>query len=426
MDEMKRSVEGERVLLVALISEEENEEDAWYRIDELKALTKTAGGQVVSTITQKRSRPHPSLLIGKGKVEEMAAFADEYEVDVIIFNDELSPSHIRNLGEWTEAKIIDRTQLILDIFASRATSKEGKLQVELAQYSYLLPRLRGQGQMLSRLGGGIGTRGPGETQLEIDQRHIRQRMTDLRQQLAVAKSHRERYRERRKQNQTFQIALVGYTNAGKSTLLNRLTEAGVIEEDKLFATLETTTRKWKLPSGMNVLLSDTVGFIEQLPTTLVEAFRSTLEEVKEADFLLHVVDGSHAEFTEHERSVYEHLDELNASHIPMLTVYNKRDQLSSAFYPATEHDHILISALDDHDLTKLSAKLEESLKKAFVFYEIAVAPNDGKLLSRLLTETIQIASEWNEDAEMYDVTGYVKEDAPIYGEIEKRKNEQDQ
>src|SRR5690606_9949760 len=279
--------EMEKAILVGCQVQTEDDSRFQYSLEELQSLTKTAKGQVVMTITQKRERVHPATYIGKGKVEELVNLEEELEPDVIIFNDELSPSQVRNLSAKFQARVIDRTQLILDIFASRANSKEGKLQVELAQLQYLLPRLIGKGIELSRLGGGIGTRGPGETKLETDRRHIHKRIDDIKNQLSVIVQHRERYRERRKKNNTYQIALVGYTNAGKSTLFNRLTEADSFEENLLFATLDPMTRRMILPGGITTLLTDTVGFIQDLPTSLIAAFRSTLEEVKEADLILH-------------------------------------------------------------------------------------------------------------------------------------------
>ncbi|WP_096189043.1 GTPase HflX [Evansella halocellulosilytica] len=419
------NVEDEKVLIVGVKSQDIDEESFLYRMEELRALTKTAGGTVVMEVTQNREKPDSATYIGKGKVNELKVLIDEYEVELIIFNDELSPSQLRNMTSSLDVKVIDRTQLILDIFASRAGSKEGKLQVELAQLSYLLPRLRGQGQMLSRLGGGIGTRGPGETQLEVDQRHIRNRMTDIKRQLENIVSHRERYRSRRKKNQAFQIALAGYTNAGKSTLLHRLSEADVYVENQLFATLDPTTKKMKLPSGMEVLLTDTVGFIQQLPTSLIAAFRSTLEEVKEADLIIHVVDASNADFPNHEKTVYSLLEELEADKLPILTVYNKRDALYGDFFPYTKGPSILISAHDDSDLDKLKEKIESVMEEQFSPYIVYLEGNEGKLLHRLQQETIQIERYFDEDREQYFVRGYASPDSAIYHEMQARHENDD-
>ncbi len=378
-----------------------------YSMEELASLTETANGEVVASLIQNRDRIHPSTYIGKGKVEELEALAEELEADIIIFNDELSPSQIRNLSKNIEARIIDRTQLILDIFAGRARSKEGKLQVELAQLQYLLPRLGGQGLALSRLGAGIGTRGPGETKLESDRRHIRRRIDDIKSQLKVIVQHRDRYRERRKKNKAFQIALVGYTNAGKSTLFNRLAEADSYEEDILFATLDPMTRKVILPSGFTALITDTVGFIQDLPTTLVAAFRSTLEEVKEADLLLHVVDMSNEEYYQHEETVHKLLDDLDMPPVSQLTVYNKRDLMHKEFVPTSKTESIVITALDKEDRNKLKQKIEKLMIEKMDYYEVDVPASNGKLLSQLKNETILRSLLFDEDKQHYICKGYV-------------------
>ena len=295
--------EKERAILVGCQLDDMDPERFEHSMNELASLTETARGVVVLTISQRREKPHPATFIGKGKIEELKHAIEEVEADVVIFNSELSPSQLKNLTGRLNIKIIDRTQLILDIFAQRARSREGKLQVELAQLEYLLPRLSGQGTQLSRLGGGIGTRGPGETQLETDRRHIRKRIHDIKKQLEVIVRHRNLYRKRRKERKLIQIALVGYTNAGKSTLFNQLTAGDSYEEDLLFATLDPLTKRMTLPNGLVTILSDTVGFIEDLPTTLIAAFRSTLEEVQEADLLLIVVDSSHPDYAQHEKTV---------------------------------------------------------------------------------------------------------------------------
>lgn len=418
--EPRVNIDEEKVLLVGLKTQTTDEEAFLYRMEELAALVKTAGGKVAAEAIQNKDRPDSATYIGKGKVEEITAVIEEKEIELVIFNDELSPSQLRNLTDRLDVKIIDRTQLILDIFAQRAGSREGKLQVELAQLNYLLPRLRGQGQMLSRLGGGIGTRGPGETQLETDQRHIRNRMTDIRHQLEQIVSHRERYRSRRKRNQAFQISLVGYTNAGKSTLLSMLAEADVYVEDQLFATLDPTTKKMKLPSGIEVLLTDTVGFIQQLPTALIAAFRSTLEEVKEADLILHVVDGANPDFPNHEKTVYKLLEELEANKIPLLTVYNKRDLLKSDFFGFTEGPSVLISAREKEDLDKLQRKIESVMEENFSPYVIHINAAEGKWLHRLQKETIVSEQKFVEDNEQYIVRGYAHPDTAIYHEMQKR------
>lgn len=331
----EQEVMKEKAILVGCQLPHVSDERFSYSMEELAALTKTADGTVVSTVTQKRNRVDLATYIGKGKVDELAVLCEELSPDVLIFNDELSPSQLKALVTTLDVKIIDRTQLILDIFAKRARTREGKPQIELAQPQYALPRLSGQGINLSRQGGGIGTRGPGETKLETDRRHIRNRIHEINVQLSTVIRHRSRYRERRKKNGVLQIALVGYTNAGKSTWFNRLTDADSYEENLLFATLDPMTRKMMLPSGYSVLLSDTVGFIQDLPTTLIAAFRSTLEEVKEADLILHMIDSSHEDYEGHEETVKRLLEELEADDIPVLTVYNKRDRKRPDFIPSS-------------------------------------------------------------------------------------------
>ncbi|MDG5789038.1 GTPase HflX [Evansella sp. AB-P1] len=412
----------ERVLIVGLKTQKTVEEDFLYRMEELEALTSTAGGVVVMEMTQNREHPDKATYIGRGKVEELELIIEEKEIELVIFNDELSPSQLRNLTTKIDVKIIDRTQLILDIFAKRARSKEGKLQVELAQLNYLLPRLRGQGHMLSRLGGGIGTRGPGETQLEVDQRHIRSRMTDIRHQLEQIVSHRNRYRSRRKKNQSYQISLVGYTNAGKSTLLHKLSQADVYVEDQLFATLDPTTKKIKLPSGMEVLLTDTVGFIQQLPTALIAAFRSTLEEVQEADLILHVVDAANPDHPNHERTVQQLLKDLSAEQIPMLTVYNKRDLLTEDFFSYADGPSVLISTIKEDDLDKLKEKIEAVMEETFSPYIVHIPAYEGKWLHRIQKETIQIERQFHEEKEEYVIRGYAPLSSAIYNEMQSRTN----
>ncbi|WLR53209.1 GTPase HflX [Bacillus tianshenii] len=409
--------EQERAVLLGCHLNQEDRERFQYSMDELASLAKTAGASVEAVFTQNRDRIHSALYIGKGKVEELARFVEELEADLIISNDELSPSQLRNLRDETGVRVVDRTQLILDIFAGRAQTKEGKLQVELAQLQYMLPRLTGQGEALSRLGGGIGTRGPGETKLESDRRHIHRRIDEIKRQLKTVTSHRERYRQQRKRNQSIQLVLLGYTNAGKSTIFNQLTKADAYAQDQLFATLDPLTRRIQLPSGLTVLLTDTVGFIQDLPTTLVAAFRSTLEEVKEADLMLHVADASHPDVFQHEKTVFELLEELEAAELPMLTVYNKRDLLEESFIPTSGRASIQISAYDCSDIEHLLTEIEERLKKQMKPYSIVLPPDAGKLLARLKQDSILTNREYDEDKQVYRCRGYILPTHPLAAEL---------
>jgi GTP-binding protein HflX len=420
-------LEKETAILVGCQLPNDDEERFTYSMEELASLAKTAKAEVLLSTTQKRPRFHPATYIGKGKLEELAALVKEMEPDVVIFNNELTPSQIRNLSNELEARVIDRTQLILDIFAQRAKSREGKLQVELAQLQYALPRLVGQGEALSRLGGGIGTRGPGETKLETDRRHIRSRIDEIKQQLAVIVEHRKRYRERRKQNSTFQLSLVGYTNAGKSTLFNRLTEADTFEENLLFATLDPTTRKMQLPCGYTVLLTDTVGFIQDLPTSLVAAFRSTLEEVNEADFILHVVDSSDPNYVGHEKTVKDLLHDLEVEQIPYVTVYNKKDIQHPSFLPSPKGEHVVISAFESEDLQMLKQKIESEMKQMMNPYSIVVPASEGRMLTLLQTDTLLEETVFDEYTQTYACKGYVFANSPLNGPIKRytaRKGEE--
>ncbi|QRG65393.1 GTPase HflX [Brevibacillus choshinensis] len=407
----------ETAILVGCLLDNRDEERMRLSMEELQELADTAGVEVLDVITQNRDRIDPAWYLGTGKIDELAQLAEELDVDVVIFNDELSPSQTRNLDRLFDCKVIDRTQLILDIFAGRAQSREGKIQVELAQYNYLLPRLAGQGKQLSRLGGGIGTRGPGESKLESDRRHIRRRITELKQQLSDTVRTRQLHRERRKKNNVFQVALVGYTNAGKSTILNRLTNAGTLEENKLFATLDPTTRQLSLPSGMEVLLTDTVGFIQDLPTSLVAAFRSTLEGVKEADLILHVVDSHHPDLQIHMQVVDRILHELKAEDIPQLVVFNKADAMAEGTYLPPADEWILISAMRDDDLKRLVKRIESYALASFNEMTLKVPVERGDILSLLHREGVEMEQHFDEEEESYRVTVRVNRDNPIYGRI---------
>lgn len=317
----------ERAVLVGLISEGS---DAWQvedDLDELAQLARTAGATICTRVTQSRQRPHPGHFLGSGKVQEVALLVQERGANLVIVDSELTPTQQKRLEQMIAVKVIDRTELILDIFSQRARTKEGKLQVELAQLKYLYPRLVGKGEILSRLGGGIGTRGPGETKLEIDRRRIRSRINQLEKETERIRSYRETQRRQRNSRNLPVVALTGYTNSGKSTLLNALTKSDVFVENKLFATLDPTTRRTTLPDHSPVLISDTVGFIKKLPTSLIAAFRATLEEVAVSDVLVHVIDASHPNVLEHIVSVFDVLSELGAVDKPIITVLNKADRV---------------------------------------------------------------------------------------------------
>lgn len=353
----------ERVILVG-ISRTENE-DVEQSLDELEELAKTAGALCVGRVIQKREQMHPGTYVGKGKLMEIKDLLWEFEATGIICDDELSPAQIGNLKDELNVKIMDRTLLILDIFAARASTSEGKIQVELAQLKYRQSRLTGYGTSLSRLGGGIGTRGPGEKKLEMDRRLIKSRIGKLNRDLKEVKNHREVAREQRKRDMLPVIAIVGYTNAGKSTLLNRLTGAQALAEDKLFATLDPTTRGYRMASGQQVLFTDTVGFIRKLPHHLIDAFRSTLEEAKYADVILHVADVSNPQVEEQMHVVYETLESLGAGGKPVITVFNKQDRLEE---PVILRDFradrtVRMSALTGEGVEDLESAIEGILRE---------------------------------------------------------------
>lgn len=358
---------AEKAILISLVTSDDKRagSDAAHSLAELGQLAETAGVEVLATVTQNKDNADSRWFIGKGKVQEVKQLALELGATTAIFDQELSGAQVRNLEEELDLKIVDRTQLILDIFAQRAKTKEGIIQVELAQLSYLLPRLSGHGHNLSRLGGGIGTRGPGETKLETDRRHIRNRISDLKAQLLEVMRHRRLYRSRRKKAGAIQVALVGYTNAGKSTLLRELTHADVFVEDQLFATLDPTSRVLELPNGREVILTDTVGFIQNLPHDLVAAFRATLEEVNEADLILHVIDSSSPYREEQIAVVEDILGDLGASDKPIVKVYNKkdlkRDGESLVDLPHRSIKTLVISAFESEDLTLLRETVQELL-----------------------------------------------------------------
>lgn len=360
-------VMSERAILIGM---EWGRNDSLWTVDdsleELKQLADTAGATVIKKFIQKRPKPDPAFFIGRGKVQELALYAQQENIDLCIFDDELSPAQQRNIESVMGIRILDRTAMILDIFAQRARTNEGKLQVELAQLQYTLPRIMGKGLMLSRLGGGIGTRGPGETKLEVDRRRIRDRIAFIKDQIEKVKAVRSLHRSKRKKNNVFEVSLVGYTNAGKSTLLNTLTNSDIYAKDQLFATLDPTTRQLTLPNKQEIIITDTVGFIQRLPHQLIAAFRSTLEVVTEADLLVHVIDVSHELYKEQAAAVHEVLKEIGAETKPVITVYNKIDKLPPdsklADRLALEEDTVCISAAKKLNLESLQQMIESHLK----------------------------------------------------------------
>ncbi len=377
--------EIERAGLVGCCFTKRGRAQAEESLLELEALAVTAGASVEERILQERAVPDPAFFVGKGKAEELRQIVQALSLDLLIFDDELSPGQQRNLEDRMECKILDRTQLILDIFARRARTKEGKLQVELAQLSYLLPRLVGKGTMLSRLGAGIGTRGPGETRLEMDRRRIRNRIALLRREIERVGRHRRQQRNRRQDIPVPVAALVGYTNAGKSTLFNALTRAGTLESPQLFSTLDPLLRRVELPNRMEMVLSDTVGFVRKLPHDIVAAFRATLEEVRQADLLLHVIDRSSPHWREQAAAVEEILVELGAQNKPVIDIYNKADLLSEEARPVRLPGHCsaLVSARTGIGLPELKSRIAEQLRSFSVCLELKVPYGNLALLSRL-------------------------------------------
>ena len=359
---MEEKINPDKAILAgldaAVFSKEETATES--TLEELKALLETAGGTAVGTLLQSRPAPDPHSFLGEGKVEELRQAVEATGANMVIFDNDLSPSQIRTLEDITGATVIDRSALILDIFAQRAKTREGRLQVELAQYQYLLPRLSGMGRSLSRQGGGIGTRGPGETRLESDRRHIRTRISRLQQELKEVRRVREVQRQLREKNSVPVVALIGYTNAGKSTLLNALTGAGIPANNRLFDTLDTTTRRMTVSDTLDVLLSDTVGFIAKLPHNLVEAFQATLEELQYADLLLHVIDASDPDRAAHMEVVEKLAAQLAPQGVPIIEVYNKADLVEPQLIPVGENK-VAISAATGTGLPKLLELVEQNL-----------------------------------------------------------------
>lgn len=395
----------EKVILIAVSTGDGD--GTMASVDELEELVKTAGAVTVDKMIQNRERIHPGTYLGKGKILEVKERAWELGATGVVCDDELSPAQLRNLEQALDIKVMDRTMVILDIFASRATTREGKIQVELAQLRYRSARLVGLRSSLSRLGGGIGTRGPGEKKLEMDRRLIHDRISILKSELEDVKRHREVARQQRDKNHVTVAAIVGYTNAGKSTLLNRLTDAGILAEDKLFATLDPTTRNLNLPGGQQILLTDTVGFIRKLPHHLIEAFKSTLEEAKYSDIILHVVDASNPHMEMQMYVVYDTLRELGVNDKIMVTVFNKMDAADPAttLRDITSDHQVKISAMNGQGLDELLNLLETILRNQKIHLEKVYSYNEaGKI--QLIRKYGQLLAEEYRDDGIY-VSAYV-------------------
>lgn len=413
-------VMSERAILIGM---EWGRNDSLWTVDdsleELKQLADTAGATVIKKFIQKRPKPDPAFFIGRGKVQELALYAQQENIDLCIFDDELSPAQQRNIESVMGIRILDRTALILDIFAQRARTNEGKLQVELAQLQYTLPRIMGKGLMLSRLGGGIGTRGPGETKLEVDRRRIRDRIAFIKDQIEKVKAVRSLHRSKRKKNNVFEVSLVGYTNAGKSTLLNTLTNSDIYAKDQLFATLDPTTRQLTLPNKQEIIITDTVGFIQRLPHQLIAAFRSTLEVVTEADLLVHVIDVSHELYKEQAAAVHEVLKEIGAETKPVITVYNKIDKLPPdsklADRLALEEDTVCISAAKKLNLETLQQMIESHLKSKAVEVTLCIPYAETAKAAQLHETANVLEQEYTENGAVMKVILPV-EDLDAYNE----------
>lgn len=413
-------VMSERAILIGM---EWGRNDSLWTVDdsleELKQLADTAGATVIKKFIQKRPKPDPAFFIGRGKVQELALYAQQENIDLCIFDDELSPAQQRNIESVMGIRILDRTALILDIFAQRARTNEGKLQVELAQLQYTLPRIMGKGLMLSRLGGGIGTRGPGETKLEVDRRRIRDRIAFIKDQIEKVKAVRSLHRSKRKKNNVFEVSLVGYTNAGKSTLLNTLTNSDIYAKDQLFATLDPTTRQLTLPNKQEIIITDTVGFIQRLPHQLIAAFRSTLEVVTEADLLVHVIDVSHELYKEQAAAVHEVLKEIGAETKPVITVYNKIDKLPPdsklTDRLALEEDTVCISAAKKLNLETLQQMIESHLKSKAVEVTLCIPYAETSKAAQLHETANVLEQEYTENGAVMKVILLV-EDLEAYNE----------
>ncbi len=403
MHEIQQEDVRTRVILVGI---DTSEYDAEVSMKELAELADTAGCEVAATVIQSRPSPEAATCIGAGKLEEIAEQVKLLEADMLIFDLELTGMQMRNISDAADCKVIDRTMLILDIFAGRARTREGKVQVALAQYKYRMTRLNGMGTALSRLGGGIGTRGPGETKLETDRRHIRSRIASLEKELREMEQHRKFIGSRRKKDGVLTVAIVGYTNAGKSTLFNMLTDAGVLAENKLFATLDVTARALELPDGRSVLLSDTVGLIRRLPHHLVEAFRSTLEETAQADLILHVMDASEPDIEERMRITQELLNDLGCAEIPQVHVLNKADLVDIP--KQSDFETVWISAKHGNGLDALLHAIVHGLPQTAKRMKLCIPYSEGSFLQLLREEGKLFSEEYTAEGTLVDIMVDVK------------------
>ncbi len=406
----------ERQQKVLLVSVDTGGYDVQASLDELWELTESAGAIPIATMIQKKDKPETATYVGSGRLEEITDFCENNDIDLLIFDCELTPTQIRNIEQATNIRTIDRTMLILDIFALRAKSKEGKLQVELTQLNYMLPRLTGKGIAMSRLGGGIGTRGPGETKLETDKRHIRRKMETLKEQLREVETHRNMLKNRRKKDGIITVAIVGYTNAGKSTLMNYLTNAGVLAEDKLFATLDPTSRALKLPNGVSVMLIDTVGLVRRLPHHLVEAFKSTLEEAVFADIILNVCDASSEEALLHLEVTRDLLKSLGCENTAIIPVLNKWDKVKNngTTVPIVGHC-VKISAKNGMGIDKLLQSIQDNLPIQIHSVSICIPFANGGLAAEIRRKATLLSEEYTADGIV--VNALVKND--MYEKLKK-------
>lgn len=404
MEIYENKQEPEKAVLIAV---DTGEYDCDISLDELEELAETAGAEVVGRMSQKRDKPDSGTFLGSGRLEELGDFCKNNEVDLVIADSELAPAQLRNIEKATDVRVIDRTTLILDIFAERARSNEGKLQVELAQLRYSLPRLMGQGTKLSRLGGGIGTRGPGETKLESDRRHIRRRIKALEDEFDALEKRRSLARARREKDGVETVVIVGYTNAGKSTLMNTLTEAGVLAQDKLFATLDPTSRALVLPDGRRVMLIDTVGFIRRLPHHLVEAFKSTLEEAVCAKVILNVCDASDPECAEHLKVTNDLLEELGCSGKPIIPVFNKCDLPQADEAAMRLPGAVNISALEGKGLDELLDAVAKALPPTRAKAKLLIPYSDGAAAAALRKDGVITVEDYRADGLYLELTADV-------------------